>query len=118
MEEKKKETIQEEVIKQLNTFQNLEDMVLFLVGYMEALFDRSRGERTMDGIFPETMFNKSFLKELGRKKSLEEMQDTLTEYCRQILEKAINKKAKKLYEQFMAHSVEERHQMLGLKKGR
>ncbi len=123
MEEKKKETIQEdiaeqEVIEQVTAFQNWEDMILFLIGYLEALFDRSRGERAMDGIFPETMFNKSFLKELGRKESLEEMQDTLTEYCRQILEKAVNKKAKKLYEQFMSHSVEERHQMLDLKKGR
>ena len=118
MKEKIQENIQEEVIEQLLAFQNLEDMILFLVGYMEALFDRGRGEKAMDGIFPETMFNKAFLKELGRKESLEKMQDTLTEYCRQILERAVNKKAKKLYEEFMSYPIEKRHQMLGLEKGR
>lgn len=70
----------------------------------------------MDGVFPEKMFNKSFLKELERKESLEEMQDTLTEYCRQILEKAVNKKARRLYDHFMSYSIEERHRMLGLTK--
>ena len=70
----------------------------------------------MEGVFPEKMFNKEFLKELGRKKSLEEMQDSLTEYCRQILEKAVNKKAKNLYEHLMSYPIEQRHRMLGLKK--
>lgn len=110
------EKIPQEVVEQLIAFQSLEDMVLFLTGYMTALVDYSKGGKRMDGVFPEKMFNKSFLKELERKESLEEMQDTLTEYCRQILEKAVNKKARRLYDHFMSYSIEERHRMLGLTK--
>ena len=106
------------VVEQLVAFQSFEDMILFLSGYMIALFTYDKKEKIMDGVFPETMFNKSFLKELSRKKSLEEMQDTLTEYCRQMLEKAVNKKSKKLYDHFMSYSIEERHQMIGMKKKR
>lgn len=110
------ERISQEILEQLTAFQTFDDMVLFLIGYMVALFDHIAEGKRMEGVFPEKMFNKEFLKELGRKKSLEEMQDSLTEYCRQILEKAVNKKAKNLYEHLMSYPIEQRHQMLGLKK--
>ena len=110
------ERISQEILEQLTAFQTFDDMVLFLTGYMVALFDHIAEGKRMEGVFPEKMFNKEFLKELGRKKSLEEMQDSLTEYCRQILEKAVNKKAKNLYEHLMSYPIEQRHRMLGLKK--
>lgn len=110
------ERISQEILEQLTAFQTFDDMVLFLIGYMVALFDHIAEGKRMEGVFPEKMFNKEFLKELGRKKSLEEMQDSLTEYCRQILEKAVNKKAKNLYEHLMSYPIEQRHRMLGLKK--
>ena len=118
MKEKFSNKVEAAVVEQLVAFQSFEDMILFLSGYMIALFTYDKKEKIMDGVFPETMFNKSFLKELSRKKSLEEMQDTLTEYCRQMLEKAVNKKSKKLYDHFMSYSIEERHQMIGMKKKR
>ncbi|MDO4765936.1 MAG: UPF0236 family protein [Eubacteriales bacterium] len=115
MEQRKKFEVCEEVFDVLSSFQSMQDMIIYLVGYAEDIYNYVKiEEKKMNMVFPERMFNKKILKQLEKEDSLEDMQNTLTEYCRQLLEKAINKKSKKLYEHFMEYSIAERHKMFGL----
>lgn len=114
--EKKNLLAQESFVDQVAAFHTLEDMIIYLVGYAKYMFDYVNNEKDqeMETVFSENMFNKRFIKELTAKSSLEEMESCLTEYCRQILEKAVNKKAKKLYQHLLSYPQEERYQMMNL----
>lgn len=108
-------TLLDAIIEQIITFHSLTDMIIYLIGYIEdLLIYAEKGNKEMEVVFSDKMISKQLIKAVAKQEKLEDMETYLKEYCRLIIEKAINIKSKRLYEHYMSYSKEERCVMIGV----
>lgn len=109
------ENPESKLIDILSSFHTIEDMIVFLAGYTWELLNikyRNSKENAMDFVFPESIFSTRLIKEVSERGTLDEMESYLREYSRHILEKAIERKNKKVLEEWFSYSTSKRYEML------
>lgn len=103
--------VEKKLFETLCSFYELEDMVLYLTGYLWELLECAMGKEN-EKIFSDAMLSQRLIKEIARKEDLEEMEKYLKDYCRKILQKAMEKKGKEILKHWVSLSGAQRYDIL------